>query len=131
MAVMQRQESFNRFYQEFVVDEAPRCTEGGPLESGICVYKNEDTGKGCAIGIQPEFQEIYQRKFEEISIEILYKSYPEVQGIIASQDLYFFKELQALHDTALQFQKTFQGKLRRFADDWKIKIPERVEEATE
>ena len=123
MPVMQRQESFNRFYQEFVVDEAPRCTEGGPNQSGICVYRNEH-GRGCAIGIQPEFAEIYDNKFEESGIEVLYGNYPEVHDIIAYQDLKFFIDLQLLHDDALGFpHEIFISKLEEFASEFGVKVP--------
>ena len=124
MAVMQRQESFNRFYQEFVVDEAPRCVEGGPDESGICLYRNEETGKGCAIGIQPEFAEIYDSKFEETSIAMLYKHYEAIRGIIAAQDLDFFDSLQCLHDNELTSPETFGDRVTEFASEWKVTVPE-------
>lgn len=126
MAVMQRQESFNRFYQEFVVDEAPRCTEGGPYESGVCVYRNEETGKGCAIGIQPEFVEIYKREFEEAGINALYKLFPEIREIIAAQDIPFFVDMQNLHDNVLEQVEIeeFKRQLVGFAREWKVKIPE-------
>ncbi len=127
MAVMQRQESFNRFYQEFVVDKAPQCTEGGPDESGMCVYLNEETGKGCAIGIQPEFKEIYTNHFEEMSIAILYKHYPEIRGIIAAQDLTFFEELQLIHDNEMQSPETISDRIVEFAANFGVDIPSRPE----
>ena len=128
MAVMQRQESFNRFYQEFVVDEAPRCVEGGSQDAGICIYKDEKTEKGCAIGMQPEFQEIYNAKFEERGIESLYLEYKEIQAIIDPHDLKFFIELQLLHDNTLQLpHQTFIGKLKEFASDFGVEIPKKVE----
>ena len=128
MSVMQRQESFNRFYQEFVIDEAPRCVEGGSsADSGICVYRNEE-GHGCAIGIQPEFQEIYSDRYEEQDIETLYCSYPEVNDIIAFQDLKYFVQLQHLHDNTLDQvgPEMFMKELRKVATEWDVTIPGEV-----
>ena len=122
MAVMQRQESFNRFYQEFIIGGAPRCVEGGPDEDGLCVYRNKE-GHGCAIGIQPEFQEIYNSAMEENSIKDLYSTCSEVQAIIDEADLEFFFGLQDLHDNELENVWSFDDKVKDFALLYGVNIP--------
>ena len=51
---MEPQQSFNRFYQEFVVEGKPQCVDKDIHKGGSCQYRTQE-GRGCAIGIQPEF----------------------------------------------------------------------------
>ena len=97
---MQPQESFNRFYQEFVVDEGEQCVDKPINEGGSCQYRTAK-GRGCAIGIQPEFQAIYLPEFEANGIDTLYHAYEEIRALIHKDDLSFFQHLQELHDGEL------------------------------
>jgi hypothetical protein len=65
---MNKQELFDRVWIEFY--------EGGRTPAfydDTCVYNATKNGLKCAIGIQPEFQTIYNREMESSSIRTLWE----------------------------------------------------------
>ncbi len=119
---MKRQESFERFFAEFVTGGKGQCREAD--NSGTCVYR-DSKGNGCAIGIQPEFMAIYRPNFEAAGIDTLYQEYESIRGIIHKDDLAFFAGLQELHDGELQHgMKRLMLAIKEFAADYNVLIPD-------
>lgn len=124
---MTRQKSFNRFYQHFVVEDNPTCMSG----DGVCRYRLEPDAhwepgdKGCAIGIQPEFQKVYHKGFESVGIVTLWNSQTAVRDLIRKEDLNFFESLQMLHDNrrAMPDFETFF--IPKFIKEWRLNTPKR------
>ena len=122
--MMQKQESFDRFYAEFVTGGALQCVD---KKGGSCVYRNEE-GKGCAIGIQPEFAAIYVGEMESNGINALYHACEAVRAIIRREDLDFFSDLQELHDGELLYGGArFASAIREFATQYNMQIPVEVQ----
>lgn len=128
---MQPQQAFNRFYQEFVVEGAKQCVNMAINKGGSCQYRTRE-GRGCAIGIQPEFQAVYIDQFEAKAIDVLHNMYASVRAIIHKDDLDFFASLQGLHDGngLIEGGKTWTDAVDRFATDYQMTIP-KAKEASE
>ena len=126
---MEPQKAFNRFYQEFVVEGAQQCVDKEIHKGGSCQYRTTE-GRGCAIGIQPEFMAIYLPEFEANGIDVLRNAYDEVEAIIHEDDLDFFKHLQELHDSGYMIagNPALTDAVNRFATDYQMTIP-KTEEA--
>ena len=121
---MQPQKAFNRFYQEFVVEGNEQCVDRDIHKGGSCQYRTQQ-GRGCAIGIQPEFMAIYLPEFEANGIDVLRNAYDEVEAIIHADDLDFFKHLQELHDGGFMVAGglALTDAVDRLATDYQLTIP--------
>ena len=121
---MEPQQSFNRFYQEFVVEGKPQCVDKDIHKGGSCQYRTQE-GRGCAIGIQPEFMAVYLQEFESNGIDILHNDYPEIRAIIHKDDVDFFKHLQELHDGGFMVAGglALTDAVDRLATDYQLTIP--------
>lgn len=123
---MKRQESFQRFFDVFVTGGKGQC-RANYTDGAACVYR-DNHGNGCAIGIQPEFMEIYEARFEAHGIDSLYSAHEEIRAIIHPQDLDYFAGLQELHDGELQHgMKRLLAAMREFASTFHVLMPEEVE----
>lgn len=119
---MTRQRSFNRFYKHFVIEGNPQCIS----DEGVCKYSIESEAgwfQGCAIGIQPEFRNVYQKGFEQVGIVTLWNSRTEVQSIIRREDLDFFESLQMLHDNRLLDPDFETHYIPKFIKEWYLNPP--------
>lgn len=122
---MTRQKSFNRFYKHFVVEGNSVCV----AEDGQCKYRLEPDAhwepgdKGCAIGIQPEFQEVYHKGFESVGIVTLYNSQQAVRDLIRPEDIDYFESLQMLHDNRRSNSEFETHYVPKFIEDWKLETP--------
>jgi len=98
-------------------------------EDGVCRYRLEpdaswETGDlGCAIGIQPEFQEVYHKGFEAVGIVTLYNSQQAVHDLISKEDIDFFESLQILHDNRRDNSEFETHYVPKFIEEWKLDTP--------
>jgi len=130
---MTRQRSFNRFYKHFVIDKNPICMT---QDDGSCRYRmpriegEAEWEQGCAIGIQPEFQAIYNEGWESVGIPSLYETQETVRNIIREEDLEFFNQLQGLHDCDLVKEEFEVRLLPNFIEFWGLNKPPKYKHAT-
>jgi len=121
--MLEKQAAFTLFYTHFIIKKRPRAIQQTAIEgSTACKYLTGDSKKRCAIGIQPEIIEIYQRKFEGHTIVTLYEEFPSVKEIIRVQDLTFFRELQRIHDRQ-GIVEIMQEEADELANEYGLEIP--------
>lgn len=90
------QEAFDRVWQRFVVEGAPRAVR----TDGFCVYRTADGTHGCAIGCQlPDA--LYKPDLEGYGVLGLFDRASAIKEHFAATSYEFLTELQEAHDCAL------------------------------
>lgn len=132
---LSNQEAFDRVWNRFVVEKAPKSIEGG-----VCVYRGADD-KRCAFGLMlPE--KLYRREFEGMSAAtVLGDNDPSDQMNSIGELAHLQREirrhfeyvshrllldLQSAHDNAsvTENRSTIADDLRAVAKRWNLNVPE-------